>query len=445
MSNKKSTQNSAPSEELVRQLLAGVDKHDLKLKQLGILQASQNVRAIKRLHTWYPGQRAEFDFTKYGVFLFPNKNWSTPVLYHSGMGVDHASGAVGSFVTTGSPSARDVVRLYRRYVMPKGTWLPPSARLIAQKWDMFGVPLLVTMDNGPDFVSQAATLMFLLTGTIVLRVPPRRGDLKGTVERTQGTFETRFISHMPGYVPRKAAGLNNRHTKYRQRAMAAANMTVAEFEEKFLGHILEFNDELHPRLQKQRIGVYRTGLELAPPLLLTGRLQQRATFALTYEVELTREGVEVENMHFNSTALHEVYRTYSGKVIVKLDPDDVRSVLVFVPKQAQSEPIEAVLTTFSFADAPVSLELYQLTRQTHAVDAKKAMANAAQSVPYVFEQELGTIQTFTGPSVPSTTLSREMQVAVQAAALPQVRDLKANRVDGQSLSDLLGSSRLTDD
>lgn len=422
-----------------------VHKFELKLRQLGRLHAVQDVRALERLHTWYPGQRAELDFTKYGVFLYPNANWNHPVLYQDGMGVDHASTVVGSFLTSASPSAAEVVRLYRRFVMPKGSWLPPSLRQTAQRWDVFGVPMLVALDNGADFMSNVSLLMYMLTGTILLRVPPRRGDLKGLVERTQGTFETRFISGLKGYVPRKHVGLNPRYTKQRERAKAAANMTVAEYEAKLVQNILEFNHEPHPRLKRRRMDVYRTGLELAPPLLLTGSLQQRATFALTYEAQLTREGVQVENLMFNSEALHEAYLTHTGKVIVKLDPDDVRSVLVFLPKQTSSVPVVADLTTFSYKDGPVSLELYRLTRRSHEAEMQARGNFAGNGLPYMFEQELGRVQSFSTPSVPTTTARKETQAAVHAAALPQVLDIRNNRSEGQSLSDLLGASRLTDE
>ncbi|WP_305807240.1 hypothetical protein, partial [Stenotrophomonas sp. YIM B06876] len=129
---------SFASKEFVRQLLKAHDKFDQKKTLLGHLFAVQDVRAITKLHTWYPGQRVEFDFTKYGVFLYPNSNWNQPELYFDGLGVDHTSGVIGSFVTTTSPTSRDIVRLYKRYVMPKSTWLPPSLSDVAQLWDVFG-------------------------------------------------------------------------------------------------------------------------------------------------------------------------------------------------------------------------------------------------------------------------------------------------------------------
>lgn len=439
------SQNMQPvSAEFVRQGMSAVHKFDLKVKQLEHLFAVQDLRALERLHTWYPSQRAELDFTKYGVYLYPNANWNRPVLYQDGMGVDHASGVVGSYLTCANPSAANVVRLYRRFVMPKATWLPESLRSSAQEWDVFGLPMLLALDNGADFMSNAAVLMYMLTGTILLRVPPRRGDLKGMVERTQGTFETAFISQMKGYVPKEYVGLDPRYTKHRARAMKAANMTVADYEKKMLDHILEFNHWPHPRLLRPRMDVYRSGLELAPPLLLTGRLQQRATFALTYEAQLTREGVQVENLKFNSEALFDSYLTYTGKVIVKLDPDDVRAVLVFIPKQTSMKPVEAFLTTFSY-DAPITLELYRMTRSSFKAEAEAAGEFAGAELPYVFEQQLERIQSFIEPSVPTTTARKETQAAVHAAALPQVQETKRGLSEGQSLAELLGASRLTDE
>ncbi len=210
-------------------------------------------------------------------------------------------------------------------------------------------------------------------------------------------------------------------------------------------NILEFNHEPHPRLRRRRIDVYRSGLELAPPLLLTGQMQQRVTFALTYEATLTREGVQVENMKFNSDALHEAYLTYSGRVIVKLDPDDVRAVLVLLPKHGLSDPIEAFLTTFSYREGPVSLELYRMTMRSHEADALARGVVGGEVLPFVFERQLEKIQSFTGPSVPTTTPRKETQAAVHAGALPAVQVAQNEGSATKSLADLLGESRLTDE
>ncbi len=430
----------AVSAEFVRQLLKTEDKFDNKKRLLGHLFATQDVRAVGRLQTWYPGQRAEFDFTKYGVFLFPNANWNEPVLYFDGLGFDHASGVIGSFVTTTSPSSRDIVRLYKRHVMPKGTWMPANLSHMAQSWDVFGLPHLVAIDNGAEFISSMATIVFLMSGTIVLRVPPRRGDLKGTAERGINTMETRYISRLPGYVQKVVTGLNPKYTKSRERAKSAARLTLHEYEQRLAEHIVEYNHELHPRLKIPRIHVYRNGQDMAPPLLLTGRLQQRLTFALTYEVSLTREGVEVETLKFNSEALHVAYRTFSGSVVVKLDPDDVRSVLVLVPQY--TEPIEAYLTTYSLPQR-VSLELLQMAIKSSQEASLAASSGAPVHVPLHFSSVLADFQDASELRIAGTTARKEIQAVTQAAAMPAASRLLAT--PAPSLDELLKGTKLDDE
>ena len=408
----KSTQNV--SAEFIRRVLSSANKFDVKDKLLGHLYAVQSVREIGRLHTWYPGQRAEFDFTKNGIFLFPNAKWKEPVLYVDGLGIDHASGAIGSMVTSMSSTSRDVVRLFRRYVMPKSTWLPSSPQNIAQQWDVFGIPSLVAIDNGADFISNNTLAMLLLTGCIPLRIPPRRGDLKGSIERSQGTTETRDISHLPGYIAREYLGLNPRYTKLRERAKAAATLTVDEYQAIRAMHAIEHNDELHPRLKKRRIDVFRDGQEQAPLLLLTNGIQHRLTFALTFFVKLTREGVEVETLKFNSPELSQAYLTYTGSVWVKMEPDDVRAVLVLLPNA--SEPIEARLTTFSYTH-PVSFELYQHIRSIHEAEAKAARQQP-QDIPFSFVEKLESVQGATQTNPDWTVSHKQVQAAGHAAAMP---------------------------
>src|SRR5690606_33798395 len=119
-------------------------------------------------------------------------------------------------------------------VLPKHLVLPGHLAHRAQHWDVFGTEDIVAIDNGSDFVANNAMLMFLTLGVIVLRMPPARGDLKGTVERTLFSLETMYIESFAGYVSRMHAGLNPKYTRVRDRARKGASLTVSEFEERFV-------------------------------------------------------------------------------------------------------------------------------------------------------------------------------------------------------------------
>ncbi len=427
------------SYEFVRQLHLGDDKFDEKVRLLGKLHAIQDERQIGRLHTYYPGQRTELDYTKYGVWLFPNEKWNEPLFYYTGTGIDHTSKVIKGFTITVDPSARDAVRLYRNCVLPKSLWLPQSLRHYAQHWDVFGTEVYVVVDNATDLTANAIILMFMINGVIVLRMPPRRGDLKGGVERNQQTIETRVVSRLQGYVSNKYTGLDPRHKKIRDRAKAKANMTVADYQAKLVEGIHEHNHDPHPDFKKPRIQVWRDGQEQAPLVLPTGRLQLRTTFALTYEATLTREGVQAETLMFNSPELHAVYRVHTGKKVhVKLDPDDVRSVLVFVPQL--DEPIEAFLTTFDL-DFPISLELIRvLLKRLEARHTGNEVWK--EDIGFHFLDELQRVQSGPMTPTPGKTTRSDAQAATHAVALPTVTPQQVHTSTNVSLSDLLKGSKI---
>jgi hypothetical protein len=402
------------SYEFIRQIHKSRDKFDFTAKLLGKLYAHQSVREIRRLHSRYAGFRCEYDYTKYGLFLYPDAKWNEPLLYYTGFGADHRSSVIKGFSTTVDPSARDAVRLFRNCVLPKSAWLPESLSHYGQDWNVFGTEVVAAIDNATDLTANAVVLMFMLNGVILLRMPPRRGDLKGLIERTHYSLETRHISHLPGYVSRKYVGLDPRYKRVRERAKRNARLTVAEYEAKLVEFILEHNRSAHPTLLRPRSDVWHEDAELYPPCFPIGRKQIRTIFALTYEVTLTRQGVEVENLHFNSPELHSIYRTYSGKVHVKLYPDDVRSVFVFIPQF--DEPVEATLTTFEL-DFPISLELLKLLLSRAEIRYGKD-GDWTHDAGFAVLDELRRLQTDPVTRTPGKTLRTDAQASTHATALP---------------------------
>jgi hypothetical protein len=323
-------------------------------------------------------------------------------------------------------------------VLPKSLWLPPRLQQHAQKWDAFGNELLVAIDNGTDLVAGGTILMFLINGAIVLRMPISRGDLKGTIERAIKTIESRFVRTQPGYISKKFAGFDPKYKRVRAHAMAKASMTRADYEAKLVPYILEHNDGNHPVFKKCRMQMYRDGQQQAPLILPTGRTYLRSVFALTYEVKLTRLGVRAENLFFNSDALGEVHDTYTGTVIVKLDPDDVRTVLVLVPRTR--EPVEAYLTLEKF-DEPMPLELIRvLWRRAVANNGGKDLDD--EQVPFALLTEYHNLRARPATRTPGMTERSDAKAASQAAVMAPSAP---PQLPPENLVDLLGDSDIPDE
>ncbi len=429
--------DSGASYEFFRKALKSKDKFAVLAAMFGERIASQAVRELARLQTYYPGQRTELDYTKYTIWLYPNEKWNEPLLFYTGFGVDHFSRVMKGFTTTMAPSGRDAVRLYRNCVLPSSLWLPEKVRKYSHDWDVFGLEDMVAIDNAMDFVSNAAILMFVFFGAVLLRLPPGRGDLKGTSERTHSIAESQFISTLPGYVPRISEPHSVKYNKIRDFAKKKANMTVAEYIEKLTQYVVEFNGQPHPDLRKPKIQVWRDGVANYPIILPTGMQQLKAVFALTYEVRLTREGVQVNNLKYNSEELHLAYRVYSGKVIVKLDPDDITNVLVILPKYEL--PIAAQLTTFRLP-WPVSLEVFMFVRERLLAKNGGDLNNI--DMEYAFLSELDELQSGYTPT-PNKSVRTAAQAATHASNLPPVvSDIASNPEASDDLLDFLRQTRI---
>jgi len=420
-----SSDRSAPeqldafSDEFVRRVVNTADKFELAKLTIGLRHALQDHRAVSRLHTMHPGERSELDYTKFLVWLYPNQAWSEPRLYHTGLGIDHASGVIKGYVVTFQPTAATAIRLYKNCVLPKRLWLPKHLQEYANEWDVVGLEHVVALDNARDLQSNATMMMFIAYGVIVLCVPPRRGDLKGTIERTNRSIEQMFIQDIPGYVHSEYAFTDPRSARIQKAAKKKAKLTVAEYEKLLLLATLEYNNAKHPRFGKRRIDVYRHGLEVAPPVLPTGLRHIRSTFALTYEGHtVSRNGVVVDTLRYNSDELGELYRTGVNKVDVKLDPDDVRTAYVY--SRERVEPIEVTLTDFKFSE-PLSLEV--------AKDLKTTDGTWDDSSSHErFIQELYQLQTTSGPR-PGRKKHLEADAAVHGARMAPVEPPQKNTID----------------
>lgn len=429
--------SSVLSTEYVRRVGKKANKFELDVKTVGIRYAIQQQREIGRLHTFHPGERAELDYTKFAIWLYPNSNWDEPQLFFVGFGVDHtaASGVIKGYTITAHPTAASGIRLYRNCVLPKRLWLPPHLQKYANDWDVAGVDRLVAIDNAMDIRSTDVASMFMAFGTIVQCMPPRRGDAKGTIERTQWTIETRHISMLPGYVKSKYKFTDPRTKRLIERAKKGAKLTVAEFEKMLLLAILDFNQSRHPTLKKPRIDVYRNGIDLAPIVLPTGLRQIRSTFALTYKgVRVTREGVRIQNfLQYNSPELNEFYRTSTARVDVKLDPDDIRAVLIYC--RELNGPIEAFLTTYALPE-PTTLEMVKAALCSDVEGA--APAHADDTPDERFLVRLLELQNSPGSRQGSRKDHVRTQATVQAATLPPVTPPTQRSMDDAEFESMFG-------
>jgi putative transposase len=99
-------------------------------------------------------------------------------------------GICGLAITPHTPSRHSILVALRDAVCTGPDHRPPFG----------GVPEHVRVDGGKDFLSTVVGQALAAMGTDLIVLPPRRPDLKGTVEAINGAVKTTLFADLPGYT-----------------------------------------------------------------------------------------------------------------------------------------------------------------------------------------------------------------------------------------------------
>lgn len=148
----------------------------------------------------------------------------------------------------------------------------------------------------------------------------------------------------------------------------------------------------------------------------------------------------MEKLKYNSPELSAAFLTHpGGKVVVKLDPDDVTSVLVLSPQW--ESPIQATWTTFDLP--PVSQELISVLLSRVAADNPGILLNETE-LQFAVLERLEKLQTGPVSATPGRTARSDAQAATHASSTPQVAPIRAVP-KSISLEKMLGDSHIDDE
>ncbi|MCI1192096.1 DDE-type integrase/transposase/recombinase [Calidifontimicrobium sp. SYSU G02091] len=205
----------AMSRETVRQVALGVDRYELMRARFGRQAAdlkrkprSAGVTTVRAL------ERVEVDHFLCDVHLVDEKTGSRLGRPWLTLVIDHYSGLVlGYHLSFAPPSAASVLAALRHAILPKELSFDVNEAKQDQspqvRWQAFGIPDLVVVDNGLDLTSNGVREACLALGIDILFTPPRSPWYKGVVERFGRTLNSRFIHWTPGTTLGKATSDRN--------------------------------------------------------------------------------------------------------------------------------------------------------------------------------------------------------------------------------------------
>ncbi|MBG9854678.1 MULTISPECIES: Mu transposase C-terminal domain-containing protein [Bacillus] len=313
-----------------------VDKHKLNTLKYGKVQADLIQKgSTKEVVVTRPLQRVEIDWTPLDIMLLdletlkPRRPW---LVY----AIDKFTGyPLGFFVTFGNINTQAVKQCLLHTIMPK-TYVKRLYPMVENKWEGFGIPELIVLDNAKVNESLDLDDACLQVGIREIQYcAVGAGNQKGTIERAFRTLNTKFVHSLKGTT------FSNPLERGQYDSEGKACITMQGF--IYMLHIALV--DLIANSYDSRRGatpreLWERGMKENPQLSLPmPRSKEELKFILMGGLEkrtITNKGIVIKNEYYTSADLMN-YKNYleingkeeGGKVRVRYDLDDMRSIYVY--------------------------------------------------------------------------------------------------------------------
>lgn len=337
-----------PSYRTICHLIKGLPAAIVTLARQGDKAYKQQYDLLYRHEANGPNKLWQADHVLLDIFIIdsaqkPVKPWLTVIID------DYSRAIAGYELSILAPSAIKTSLCLRHAIWRKKE---PS-------WSICGIPDTLYTDHGSDFTSHHVehVCIDLKIQLIFSNLGEPRG--RGKIERFFRTLNQMLLSRLSGY-----AGCQN----------PIAKLTLAELDKLISSFIEEYNQRLHPEIQKTPKARWEEQgfLPRMPEsleqldLLLMESAKSRC---------VQRDGIRFQGLRYIDPILAE----YVGEsVIIRYNPSDITSIRVFYKNQYLCQPVCQTLDQQS-----VSLKEIQTARNEHRRNLKKQIAERLSIVDSV--------------------------------------------------------------
>ena len=238
---------------------------------------------------------------------------------------------VGFSLSFGGEGWQDVMLCIKHILMDK-SYVKEKYKDIKNEWVAFGVPETIVIDNGLGFKNKAMTDAAYQLGINLQFCPVKTPQWKGSIERFFRTTCINFIHNLPGTTKSNPYQLSDTDNPSKD-ARISLTLLVKLFHKWAV-------DIYSQMLNKGAGGVPAQIWESEVqkhPIAWPNSIQEIAVLLGKVEFRQIRNtGIELMNMHYNSSELNKLYRKFTtgndGKNTsfkVKYDPFDISKIFVY--------------------------------------------------------------------------------------------------------------------
>lgn len=299
----------------------------------------------------------------------PNERWTLL------RAIDVASRANLGAILTRSETTEAAIMLVR---MMLGDKTGIAAAMGAQTpWDYFGVPEAIVTDAGPAFRSDR--FRQVLADLQIRFEAPKVGrpNMRAHIERSFGTTRTQLLPHFTGQT------FANIQDKGDYDPVANASLFIDELARALVLYEVDiYHNTPHegllgetPRAAWQRLMLQGAGFSRVTP----GAHPQRAIFGIPLARTLSKRGIRVMGLHYQSQAMAALFaRDGNRPVAMRVDPEDLGWISVEIDRVWEVVPC----ATEGFQGVSIAAWLDVVTdqRRRHAITAAASRPIVAEAL-----------------------------------------------------------------
>jgi len=327
-----------PSERSIYDVVDQLDEYEVIKARYGKRIADLRCGMYKRgPQPKRPLQRVEIDHTKLDLFVIDpitRMPIGRPTLT---IAIDKYTRMIlGFYLSFNGPGFLSVMHCLRHAILPKAyvKKLYPS---VEHSWNVYGIPELVAVDNGPEFHGDGVEDACLQLGFVILYCPVQMPWFKAVVERYFGTLNRKLLHELPGTT---FSNIFEREDYDPSKNAIISLDTLLEIIHVFI--IDYYSQRKHRGIKDVPAQRWDTAIEEFPPALPDKRDDLQVLLGDIEFRTIQPNGIALFDLTYNDIALAKLRNGRKGhRFKIKFDPADISVIYVLDPDSDRFIPVPA--------------------------------------------------------------------------------------------------------
>jgi putative transposase len=299
---------------------------------------------------------------------------------------EHTRCPMGFYAGFEPPSCLAVMRCLKHAILPK-TYLMSQYPAVKNRWECYGVPELVAVDNPPEFHSRHFERACLQIGTDIQYAKVLVPWYKGKLERFQGTLNHDLLHGNPGTT------FSNLFERDEYDPSRHAVVLLGTFRAMIHKWIIDvYLQTPHRGIKDTPAHRWHDEMNGLPPPLPRSAGELNVVLGMTAQRAVFHYGIELEGLKYNGLELGELRRRMGpgARVEFTFDPGDLGHINVLDPLKEVYIQVPAVDQAYAQG---LSLWQHRVIRRyaqrwLNARTDPVALAQAKAEIRTLVEQDL---------------------------------------------------------